>query len=106
MTQDALHIPPEWREAAEEIAAHGGPVMVIGAPGSGKTTFCLYLTGFFCRRGGRVAWIDADPGQPFIGPPAAFSLALYTDAAELLRQKPPLVMGFIEIGRASCRERV
>lgn len=69
--------------------------MVIGAPGSGKTTFCLYLSGHFCRRGKRVAWIDADPGQPFIGPPAAFSLALYTDATDLLKKKTPLIMGFI-----------
>jgi polynucleotide 5'-kinase involved in rRNA processing len=69
--------------------------MVVGVHGSGKTTFCLYLAGYFCQRGKRVAWIDADPGQPFIGPPAAFSLGLYADAGELLRRKPPLVMGFI-----------
>jgi polynucleotide 5'-hydroxyl-kinase GRC3/NOL9 len=95
MPESILHIPSEWRSAAEEIVAQGGPVMVIGAPGSGKTTFCLYLAGYFCRRGKRVAWIDADPGQPFIGPPAAFSLGLYTDAEELLRRRTPLAMGFI-----------
>ena len=95
MPESNIHIPPEWREAAQEIAAQGGPVMVVGAPGSGKTTFCLYLAGYFCQRGRRVAWIDADPGQPYIGPPAAFSLGLYTEAEELLRQKMPLAMGFI-----------
>ena len=95
MSETSLHIPPEWRESAEEVALHGGPVMVIGAPGSGKTTFCLYLAGYFCRLGKRVAWIDADPGQAFIGPPAAFSLGLYSNATELLKHKPPLLMGFI-----------
>lgn len=95
MSETNLHIPPEWRESAEEVEAQGGPVMVIGAPGSGKTTYSLYLAGFFCRRGKRVAWIDADPGQPFIGPPAAFSLGLYSSAADLLKRKSPLVMGFI-----------
>lgn len=95
MPESTFHIPPEWRESAEEIAVHGGPVVVIGASGSGKTTFCLYLSGYFCRQGRRVVWIDADPGQPFIGPPAAFSLGLYTEAAELLRRKTPLAMGFI-----------
>jgi polynucleotide 5'-hydroxyl-kinase GRC3/NOL9 len=95
MSESTFHIPPEWRDAAEEIAAGGGPVMVIGAPGSGKTTFCLYLAGYFCRRGKRVGWIDADPGQPFIGPPAAFALAHYSDAGDLLKRKPPLIMGFI-----------
>ncbi len=95
MPNSTFHIPPEWRVAADEIASGGGPVMVVGAPGSGKTTFCLYLAGYFCRRGKRVAWIDADPGQPFLGPPAAFSLSQYTDAADLLKRKTPLAMGFI-----------
>ena len=42
-----------------------------------------------------VAWIDADPGQPAIGPPAVFSLALFSDASELLKKRKPLAMGFI-----------
>lgn len=95
MTETTFHIPPEWRQAAEEIGSGGGPVIVIGAPGSGKTTFCIFLAAQFCRMGKRVAWIDGDPGQPYIGPPAAFSLALFSDAAELLKRRPPLAMGFI-----------
>ena len=95
MPDSSFHIPPEWRRTAAEIADVGGPVIVLGAPGSGKTTFCLYIAGSFCRKGRRVAWLDADPGQPFIGPPAVFSLALFSDTAELLRQKQPLTMGFI-----------
>jgi len=95
MTERSLQVPPEWREAVEEIASGRGPVVVLGAPGSGKTTFCLYLAGQFCRRGKRVAWLDADPGQPFIGPPAAFSLSLFSNADELLKEKHPLSMGFI-----------
>ena len=95
MPDRTFHIPPEWRASTEEISTQGGPVMVIGAPGSGKTTYCLYLAGSFCRQGRRVAWIDADPGQPFIGPPAAVSLGLYTDAGDLLKRKTPIAMGFI-----------
>jgi len=95
MLNSALTIPPEWRTAAEELLANGGPVMSIGAPGSGKTTACLYLAGLFCRSGKKVAWIDADPGQPFIGPPAVMSLSLYTEAADLLRRKNPMIMSFV-----------
>ncbi len=95
MLDSALKIPREWREVAEEITDNGGPVLTIGAPGSGKTTFCLYLAGLACRNGKRLAWIDADPGQPFIGPPAAISLTPYSEAADLLRRKNPMIMSFI-----------
>jgi polynucleotide 5'-hydroxyl-kinase GRC3/NOL9 len=95
MQATTLHIPFEWREASEEMASGGGPVMVIGGPGSGKTTFCLYLAGSLFREKKRVAWIDADPGQPFIGPPAAFSLARFSEIGDLEKRKSPQVMGFI-----------
>jgi polynucleotide 5'-hydroxyl-kinase GRC3/NOL9 len=93
--EGSLKIPPEWRIAAEDVLAHGGPIMVIGAPGSGKTTFCLYLAGLFCRHSRSVAWIDADPGQPFIGPPAVISLSLYTEPADLLKRRNPQTLSFI-----------
>lgn len=95
MSETTVHIPSEWREAAEEILVHGGPVMVVGAPGAGKSTFCLFLTGYFCRRGGRVAWIDGDPGQPFFGPPAAISLTHHSEPVDVLKRKASLAMGFI-----------
>ena len=95
MLEGALKIPFEWREAAEEVSAQGGPVLVMGAPGSGKTTFCLYLAGLFCRAGRRLAWIDADPGQPFIGPPTVISLTPYAEAADLLKRKNAFAMSFI-----------
>ncbi len=90
-----IKIPAEWRAAAEDIVARGGPVMVMGAPGSGKTTFCLYLAGFFCRNGKTVFWIDADPGQPFIGPPAVISLTRFSEASDLLRRRTPQMLSFV-----------
>ena len=95
MLSGALTIPEEWRLSAEEIKSQGGPVLVIGAPGSGKTTFCLFLAALHCRQKKRVVWIDADPGQPYIGPPAAISLTPYTEAEDLQRRKNPMIMSFI-----------
>ncbi len=95
MLESALTIPAAWRDFAGEIESVSGPVMVIGGPGSGKTTFCLYLAGLFCKAGKKVAWIDADPGQPFIGPPAVLSFTLFQDTSDLLRRKNPAFMVFI-----------
>ncbi len=95
MSETTLKIPTEWRECAAEINAQGGPVLAIGETGSGKTTFCLYLAGLACRTNKRVAWIDADPGRPYIGPPAALSLTPFTDASDLLKRKNPMTMSFI-----------
>lgn len=90
-----IKIPVEWRAGAEEILAQGGPVMVVGAPGAGKTTFCMYLAGLFCRSGKTVSWIDADPGQPFLGPPAVLSLSPFSTAADLLKRRNPQFMSFV-----------
>ena len=92
MLRTGIHIPLEWKLAAEQVIIQGGPVLVVGAQGAGKSTFCSYLMDYYCRRGGRVAWIDGDPGQPFFGPPAAVSLTYHT------RPEGPgrmLALGFI-----------
>lgn len=95
MPETTVHIPSEWREVAEEILVHQGPVMVMGAAGVGKSTFCLFLTGYFCNRGGRVVWIDADPGQPFFGPPAVISVTSHIEPVDVIKRKSPLFMGFV-----------
>jgi polynucleotide 5'-hydroxyl-kinase GRC3/NOL9 len=93
--ETSLKIPAEWRAAAEDILGQGGPVMVLGAPGSGKTTFCLYLAGLVTRSGKTVCWIDADPGQPFLGPPAVLSLTRFTAATDLLKRRSPRYLSFV-----------
>ena len=69
--------------------------MVLGAPGAGKTTFSLYLTGLLCRQGRKIAWIDADPGQPYIGPPGVLSLTLYSGSHDVLRRRIPQYFTFV-----------
>lgn len=95
MTDNILQIPIEWREAVEEIKVRGGLVMVMGGVGSGKTTFCLYLAGAFAKLNKKVVWIDADPGQPFMGPPAILSLSQIAEPSDLLRRRAPQIMSFV-----------
>ena len=91
----SLTIPPEWRALADELDRDPGSVMIIGALGSGKTTFSLFLAGRCCRRGLKTAWLDADPGQPFIGPPGVLSLTIYSETSDLIRRTRPWLMTFI-----------
>jgi len=57
--------------------------------------FAYTLQDISAGRAGVLPGLMLIPGQPFIGPPAAYSLGLYADAGELLKRKAPLVMGFI-----------
>jgi polynucleotide 5'-hydroxyl-kinase GRC3/NOL9 len=50
--------------------------MVIGAPDTGKTTFARYLFTELCRVKGQSAFLDGDPGQSTLGPPATITLGL------------------------------
>lgn len=52
-----------------------GLVMVIGAPDSGKSTFCRYLYAQLLDHQRACAYLDGDPGQAFLGPPTTLSLA-------------------------------
>ena len=95
MSSGSLHIPSEWREAAARSLPTEGPSWSSERRDRARPRSVCSWQGRSAVGGGRVAWIDADPGQPFIGPPAAFSLALYTDPADLLKRKVPLAMSFI-----------
>lgn len=69
-----LDIPPAWEQI--DFAGLHGPLLVIGAPDKGKTSFARFL---FQRlnslKDGKVAFLDGDPGQSRLGPPATMTLA-------------------------------
>lgn len=62
---------------AELLAGLGrGTVLVVGAPGTGKTSLARYLLGQLDRSLARVALVDCDCGRPAIGVPGCLGLAL------------------------------
>lgn len=70
-----LDVPPEWVAAAAEIFARGrGTILVIGGSGTGKTSFCRYLSDTLLQQQAQVAVVDADIGQAILGPPATVTL--------------------------------
>jgi polynucleotide 5'-hydroxyl-kinase GRC3/NOL9 len=73
----SLDILEEWEAAAARLVQDGGTVMVIGAPDTGKSTLCRYLTYRSFAAGHQVALLDLDVGQSHLGPPATLGLALF-----------------------------
>jgi polynucleotide 5'-hydroxyl-kinase GRC3/NOL9 len=55
----------------------GGPVMVLGAPDTGKSALCRYLVFQAYLKGHQAAMVDLDLGQSHLGPPATLGLGLF-----------------------------
>jgi len=64
----------------------GHIIYVLGSTDRGKTTLCRELIGRLSLSG-RVGYLDLDPGQSTIGPPATLGLALYQNSEELSEQR-------------------
>jgi polynucleotide 5'-hydroxyl-kinase GRC3/NOL9 len=73
--QTDLNIPSEWERI--DLAGLQGVLMVIGASDTGKSTFARYLFRRLQDRGlaGHIAFLDGDPGQASLGPPATLTIA-------------------------------
>lgn len=74
-----IEIPDRWRELDAE--AWRGPVLVLGASDTGKSTFARYLYDRLGVAHGRIGYLDGDVGQSHIGPPTTLTLALSEDAS-------------------------
>jgi len=72
-----MEILPEWEAAARLFLKAGGPVMVLGAPDTGKSTLSRYLLYRAFTAGLPAALVDLDLGQSHLGPPGALGLGLY-----------------------------
>ncbi|MFZ5450894.1 MAG: Clp1/GlmU family protein [Thermodesulfobacteriota bacterium] len=72
-----LEVLPEWEDAARLFLEHSGPVMVLGAPDTGKSTLSRYLVYKNFVAGLPGALVDLDLGQSHLGPPATLGLGLY-----------------------------
>jgi polynucleotide 5'-hydroxyl-kinase GRC3/NOL9 len=67
-----MKVAPAWEELP--LAELHGLLLVVGGPDSGKSTFARYLTKRLLADGRRMAFLDGDPGQSSLGPPATISL--------------------------------
>jgi polynucleotide 5'-hydroxyl-kinase GRC3/NOL9 len=66
---------PGWAELAERLRG-GGTVMLLGEPGTGKSSLAWWLVRQLDAEPGAAALLSADMGQASVGPPACLGLAL------------------------------
>jgi len=90
-----ISIAPEWEAAAEMISRQAGIVLVIGVPGSGKSTLSRYLVHYLTHGHRTVALIDCDVGQTHLGPPTTIGMSLYKKPPDRLDTLQPNYMRFI-----------
>jgi polynucleotide 5'-kinase involved in rRNA processing len=67
-------VPRAW--AALDVARWRGPILVVGEPDTGKSTFARYLYEQLREPHDRVALLDADVGQNHVRRPTSMTLAL------------------------------
>ncbi len=86
----------ETRARLSDLALRiSGPVMIIGAADSGKSTLASSLLAQMVEAGRRAALVDSDLGQTQVGPPACVGLALFEGLQDDFRPVVPAAMAFV-----------
>lgn len=83
------------QQAIDGLVAQPGRIFVVGDVDCGKTTFALRLVRAAVQAGHVAAIIDADLGQPVIGPPGAVALKIVRTESDLLPDAAPDAMSFV-----------
>lgn len=84
-----------WLPVAEEVFNSGKVVMVLGGVDTGKTYLSRQLANYLVNRGRKVAIVDADVGQAYVGPPATIGLGMITKELSPEENIPPASFYFV-----------
>jgi polynucleotide 5'-hydroxyl-kinase GRC3/NOL9 len=69
--------PEEWHALLDVLEKERGIAIILGATDTGKSSLAKFLIFNLCQRGLKVALVDADIGQSFLGPPTTIGLAVF-----------------------------
>jgi len=69
--------PKEWYDLLDVLKEEKGIAILLGATDTGKSTLAQFLIFNLCQRGLKVALVDADIGQSFLGPPTTIGLSVF-----------------------------
>jgi len=69
--------PKKWFDVLDVLQEEKGVAIILGATDTGKSTLAKFLIFNLCQRGVKVALVDADIGQSFLGPPTTIGFAVF-----------------------------
>jgi len=69
--------PNEWYAILDTLEEEKGIAILLGATDTGKSTLAKFLIFNLCKRGLKVALVDADIGQSFLGPPTTIGFSVF-----------------------------
>jgi polynucleotide 5'-hydroxyl-kinase GRC3/NOL9 len=72
-----ISAPKEWDALLEVLKAEKGISILLGATDTGKSTLAKFLIFNLCQQELKVALVDADIGQSFLGPPTTIGLSVF-----------------------------
>jgi polynucleotide 5'-hydroxyl-kinase GRC3/NOL9 len=72
-----ISAPKEWHALLDLLKEQKGVAIILGATDTGKSTLAKFLISNLCQQGLKVALVDADIGQSFLGPPATIGLSVF-----------------------------
>ena len=93
MTNKPDEIPPEWEQL--DLAGLRGTLMIVGPADVGKSTFSRYLFKRLCDVVPHVGYLDGDPGQSTLGPPATMTLAVAENRDKTFPPRGRIWRGFV-----------
>ena len=80
--------PNEWYAILDTLEEEKGISILLGATDTGKSTLAKFLIFNLCKRGLKVALVDADIGQSFLGPPTTIGFP-YSNRTQIGRSFYP-----------------
>jgi polynucleotide 5'-hydroxyl-kinase GRC3/NOL9 len=77
MNRTEISAPNEWHGLLDVLKEEKGVTILLGATDTGKSTLAKFLISNLCQQGRKVALVDADIGQSFLGPPATIGFSIF-----------------------------
>jgi len=85
-----ISAPRGWFDLLDALREEKGVAIILGATDTGKSTFTQFLITHLCQKGLKVALVDADIGQSFLGPPTTIGFSIFkSDPTWELILSPP-----------------